>query len=102
MLGGRGRPDSVVQLIDAELASTQALDRKVDLLLEKGMVLDSELLEVPAARAAFEEACALRPDDTMAKEAIAELDVAASNWKKFADKYVQEASASTDRSLGEL
>ncbi len=99
LLGGRGRPDTVVQLIEAELAATQDLDRKVDLLLEKGMALDGELLDVPAARAVFLEVGRLRPDDTMAKEAIDELDVAASNWKKFADKYVTEASASTDRSL---
>jgi len=99
LLGGRGRPDTVVQLIDVELASSPDLERKVDLLLEKGMVLDGELLDVPAARTAFEEVRALRPDDTMAAEAIDELDVSASNWRKFADKYVKEASASTDRSL---
>ncbi|HEX7839549.1 MAG TPA: tetratricopeptide repeat protein, partial [Kofleriaceae bacterium] len=73
--------------------------RRVDLLLEKGMALDGDLLDVPAARAAFEQVLALRPDDTMAKEAIDELDTAAANWRKFADKYVQEAAASTDRSL---
>jgi len=99
VVGGRGRPDIVVQLIDAELAATQDLDRRVDLLLEKGMALDGELLDVPGARAVFAEVERLRPADTMAKEAIDELDVAASNWKKFAEKYVTEASASTDRSL---
>jgi tetratricopeptide (TPR) repeat protein len=101
LLGGRGRPDTVVQLLDVELASTPEpeIDRKVDLLLEKGMVLDGELLDVPAARIVFEEVRALKPDDTMAAEAIDELDVSATNWKKFADKYVQEATASTDRSL---
>ena len=99
VLAARGRPDIVVALFDAELAATIDLDRKVDLLLEKGMVLDGELLDVPAARAAFDEVRALRPDDTMAREALGELDVSASNWKKFADKYVTEANASTDRSL---
>ena len=99
VLGGRGRPDVVVALIDAELASTGDVDRKVDLLLEKGMVLDGDLLDVPAARAAFLEVTTLRPDDSMAKEAVAELDLAESNWRKFADKYVAEASSSTDRSL---
>jgi tetratricopeptide (TPR) repeat protein len=99
VFGGRGRPDIVVALIDAELAATTDVDRKVDLLLEKGMVLDGELLDVPAARAAFDEVRRLRPDDTMAAEALDELDVSASNWKKFADKYVAEANASTDRSL---
>ncbi|HEU4726895.1 MAG TPA: hypothetical protein VFT22_03370, partial [Kofleriaceae bacterium] len=101
LLSGRGRPDTVVQLLDAELASTSEaeIDRRIDLLLEKGMVLDGELLDVPAARIAFEAVRTLRPDDSMAAEALDDLDVAASNWKKFADKYVQEASASTDRSL---
>ncbi|HEX4420604.1 MAG TPA: tetratricopeptide repeat protein [Kofleriaceae bacterium] len=103
VLGTRGRPDTVVQLLDAELAATPELARQAELWLEKGMVLDGELLDVPAARAAFEQVRALRPDDAtaveMVKEALGELDVAASNWQKFADKYVQEASASTDRSL---
>ncbi len=99
VLANRGRPDAVVTMLDAELAATGDVDRKVDLLLEKGMVLDGELLDVPGARIAFNEVLALRPDDGMAKEAIEELEVAATNWKKFADKYVKEAAASTDRSL---
>ena len=99
MLGSRGRPDAVVLLIDAELATTGDVDRKVDLLLEKGMVLDGDLLDVPGARAAFVEVTKLRADDSMAKEALGELELAQSNWKKFADKYIAEATASTDRSL---
>ncbi len=95
----RGRPDIVTHLLDSELAATSDLDRQIDLLLEKGMLLDGELLDAARARATFEQVLALRPDDTMAKEAITELEVAAQNWQKFADKYVQEASASTDRSL---
>jgi len=99
VLAGRGRPDVVVALLDVELAVALEPDRKADLLLEKGMVLDGELLDVPAARAAFDQVRTARPDDTMAAEALDELDVAASNWKKFADKYIKEATASTDRSL---
>ena len=99
LLSTRGRPDVVVQLIDIELATTSDADRTGDLLLEKGMLLDGELLDVPAARAAFDAVLAIRPDDAMAKEAISELEVAGANWNKFADKYLKEASASTDRSL---
>jgi len=99
MLTDRGRPDAVVQLLDIELENTGDLDRKVDLLLEKGMLLDGDLLDVPAARTAFEEVLRVRPDDSMAKEALGELDVAEKNWQKFAAKYIKEASASTDRSL---
>ena len=93
LLGGRGRPDTVVQLIDVELASSPDPERKAVLLYEKGLVLDGELLDVPAARTAFEEVRALRPEDTMAAEAIDELDVSATNWRKFADKYIKEATA---------
>ncbi|MEO8699995.1 MAG: hypothetical protein ABI867_08120, partial [Kofleriaceae bacterium] len=98
-LANRGRPDAVVKLLEAELAVTGDVERKVDILLERGMILDGDLLDVVAARAAFEEVQALQPDDSMAKEAIAELDVAAQNWQKFAEKYVKEASGSTDRNL---
>src|SRR5688572_214824 len=76
MLATRGRPDGVVSLIDVELGATDNVDRKVDLLLEKGMILDGELLDAKAAQAAFEQVLVLRPDDSMAKEAIGELDVA--------------------------
>ncbi len=99
ILADRGRPDVVVRLLAIEIAATDDVDRKVDLLLEKGMVLDGELLDVPAARAAFDEVLALRPNDTMAAEAIGELDLSAQNWQKFAAKYVEEAEGSTDRSL---
>jgi len=99
VLAGRGRPDALVQLLDIELAATGDLDRKIDLLIEKGIVLDGELLDVPAARAAFEEVRALRPEDSLAREALEEIEIAASNWQKFAEKYVREATASTDRSL---
>jgi tetratricopeptide (TPR) repeat protein len=99
LLSGRGRYDVAIQLFDLQLAATSELDRQVDLLLEKGMVLDGELLDVPAARQAFEQALVLRPGDAMAAEALGELEIAASNWNKFADKYLNEARASTDRSL---
>ncbi|MDB4961753.1 MAG: repeat-containing protein [Myxococcales bacterium] len=99
VIAGRGRPDAVVMLLNVELAVSAEVDRQVDLLLEKGMILDGELLDVPSARAAFEQVLALRANDTMAKEALEELDLANQNWNKFADKYVKEASASTDRSL---
>ncbi|HEU0029409.1 MAG TPA: tetratricopeptide repeat protein [Kofleriaceae bacterium] len=98
LLASRGRPDAVVRLLDLELEVAPP-ERRADMLIEKGMILDADVLDVAGARAAFEQALQLRPDDGMAKEALGELELAASNWQKFADKYVSEASASTDRSL---
>jgi tetratricopeptide (TPR) repeat protein len=99
LLSNRNRPDAVVALIDVELAVTDDKNRKADLLLEKGMVLDGELLDVPLAHAAFASVLELRKGDPLALEALQELSVAEENWKKFAAKFVQEASASTDRTL---
>src|SRR5689334_13137987 len=63
VLSVRGRPDAVVELIDAELDVTEDKNRRADLLLEKGMVLDGELLDVPLAHAAFASVLELRKDD---------------------------------------
>ena len=65
------------------------------------MILDGELLDVPMAHAAFASVLELRKGDAMANEALEELTVAEENWQKFAAKFVQEASASTDRELGD-
>jgi len=99
LLATRGRPDAVVHLIDIELAATDDKAKQADLLLEKGMILDGELLDVPAAHAAFASVLELRKNDAMAIEALEELNVAEENWQKFTAKYVQEAAGSTDRSL---
>jgi tetratricopeptide (TPR) repeat protein len=98
-LAAKGRPDAVVALLDVELAATPEGGRKADLLLEKGMVLDGELLDVTGARTAFQEVLELRQGDPMATEALADLVLAEQNWKKFADKFLHEATASTDRTL---
>jgi tetratricopeptide (TPR) repeat protein len=99
VLAGRGQPDAVVALIDAELAVTDDRNRKADLFLEKGLILDAELLDVSLAHAAFASVLELRKGDGLANEGLQELTLAEENWQKFAAKFVQEAAASTDRTL---
>lgn len=96
----RGRHDVALRLLDVELAAT-AGPRRADLLVEKGQLLDEELLDEPAAARCYEEALGVRPDDEVAAEALQQmaLNRANDNWKKFAAKYVDEARASTDRKL---
>ncbi|HEY1554250.1 MAG TPA: tetratricopeptide repeat protein [Kofleriaceae bacterium] len=98
-LSTRGRPDAVVALIEAELAVTDDANRKADLFLEQGLVLEGEVCDPAAARAAFQRVQELRPGDSLAKDGLDELEVARANWEKFAAKYIKEATASTDRSL---
>ncbi|MGE3546638.1 MAG: tetratricopeptide repeat protein, partial [Kofleriaceae bacterium] len=100
LLSSRGRPDIVVHLIDLELGTiTGDTDRQADLLTEKATLLDAELLDVPGARATFAQVLAVRPNDATATEALDDLEVSANNWQKYADKFIKEARAATDRSL---
>ncbi len=96
----RGRHDVALRLLDVELAATNG-PRRADLLVEKGQLLDEELLDEPAAARCFEEALGVRPDDETAAEALQQmaLNRANENWRKFAAKFVDEAKASTDRKL---
>ena len=101
----RGRPDAAVALLDVQLerlAASEANGQRelhADLLIEKGLLLDEELLDPVAAAAMFEEAGQIRPGDTLAQEALDDLQMIRENWKKFADKFLSEAQGSTDRAL---
>ncbi|MEZ4360153.1 MAG: tetratricopeptide repeat protein [Kofleriaceae bacterium] len=98
----RGRPDAAIALVDAQLDALGAdagAERRAELLLEKGLLLHEELLDPDGAARAFEEVLVVRPDDELAKEALADLSLDRENWQKFADKYVSEAKGSTDRAL---
>ncbi|MBP9088955.1 MAG: tetratricopeptide repeat protein, partial [Kofleriaceae bacterium] len=92
---------AAVWLLDAELAAVPASDvsRRLSLHLEKASLLDEELFDAEAAKAALREALLLRGNDTAAKEQLGEIELAQANWQQFADKFAQEASGSTDRAL---
>ncbi len=101
----RGRPDAAVALLDVQLERLAAAelsgrrDLRADLLIEKGLLLDEELLDPTAAAQVFEEVEQIRPGDSLAQEALGDLQMARDNWQKFAEKYVSEAQGSTDRAL---
>jgi len=99
VLTNAGRADVVVEILDAEIDATDEKNRKADLLTEKGMLLDGELLDVSLASAAYASVLELRKGDALATEALEELGQAEEHWKKFAAKFLQEASGSTDRNL---
>jgi tetratricopeptide (TPR) repeat protein len=95
----RGRYDVVVRLIDVELGATADPARRADLMLEKGMVLEDDLLDEASATRCFEAVLALRPGDEVATENLEQIQIDRDNWEKFATKYLDEAKASTDRQL---
>ncbi len=98
----RGRFDAVVHLLELELAApalVASTDRRADLLLEKAAVYFDDLLDEAQAAAAFRQVLEARPGDEAATDGLQEIEEAQANWGKFADKYVGEARASTDRQL---
>jgi tetratricopeptide (TPR) repeat protein len=95
----RGRFDAVIRLIDVELGATTDVTRRADLMLEKGMVLEDDLLDEAGASECFQAVLQARPDDEVATETLQQIAIGRDNWEKFAQKYLDEARASTDRHL---
>ena len=95
----RGRLDVVARLLDVEIGAVSEPSRRADLLLEKGLLLEDELLDEPAAVECLRQVLTLRPGDETATETLQQIGLVRENWEKFAGKYLDEAKVSTDRQL---
>lgn len=97
----RGEIDVVHRLLALEVAAAEAVDdgRRADLLLELGDLCASELLDDEQARECFQQVLALRPEDETAGDALEQMAMERDNWEKFVQKNIDEAAASTDRTL---
>ena len=95
----RGEVDTVARLLDMELAAAQEPEHRADLLLEKGQLCAGDLLDDQGAVACLREVLSLRPGDETAQESLDQMDMERENWRKFVDKNLAEAEASTDRGL---
>src|SRR5262245_60562377 len=95
----RGRVDVVARLLDVEIGAVAEPSRRADLLLEKGLLLEDDLLDEPAAVECFRQVLTLRPGDETATENLQHIGEARENWEKFAGKNIEEAKVSTDRQL---
>lgn len=94
-----GNWETVVQLIDLQLPLLGDPQRQAELLALKGHVCEYELLDETSAIAAFERAIALRPEDEATRETLEHITLLRENWERVAQKYVEEAEASSDRQL---
>jgi tetratricopeptide (TPR) repeat protein len=95
----RGDYEIALRLLDLELTLTHNPDERANLLFEKAKLLDDELLREPEAIACLNEVLQLRPEDASASEMLSHIALVSPNWQKIVKKYVDEAKASTDRSL---
>jgi tetratricopeptide (TPR) repeat protein len=95
----RGAIDTAARLLDLEIDIATDAGARADLLVERGQLHVSDLLDDQAAEACFREALALRPGDEAAQEALDQLEMERDNWRKFVQKNLDEADVSTDRAL---
>ncbi len=95
----RGAIDMAARLLDLEIGVTTDAGKRADLLVERGQLHVSDLLDDQAAEACFREALALRPGDEAAQEALEQLEMERDNWRKFVQKNLDEADVLTDRAL---
>ncbi len=95
----RGELDVVAKLFDVEIDAAPDDTRRADLLLEKGNLWFEDLLDESGAVDCFNRVLELRPGDELAQETLAHIGLVRDNWRKFVDKYLEEAKVSTDRQL---
>ena len=94
---GRREIEAVARLLRIEVDAAKGTPREVDLLQELARVLDEELLDDAAARAAYERLRDLRPGRPAAhREIIQESAVRRTKWREIADRYTQEARSAGD------
>jgi len=96
----RGDFELCVQLIDLELPWATEPARRANLLHEKGRLLADELLSDEAAQAALREALKEVPDHAPSVEGLAQMSLIQSNWQPIASRYLQQAEAAPDKTLG--
>jgi tetratricopeptide (TPR) repeat protein len=66
---------------------------------ELGRLRSEELLDPEGARAAYDKAFEISPDDAEVDEAVKRLAQSERSWRKFAKRFVEEAESASDLSL---
>jgi hypothetical protein len=67
--------------------------------MEQGQLYLEELLDERSGADCFARVLALRPEHEEAQEALEEIQQFRENWRRMVAKYLEEANASTDRTL---
>ncbi len=99
VLRERGELEVVARLFALEIDAASDDRRRADLLTEQGQLYLEELLDERSGADCFQRALKLAPQHEEAQEALEELEAVRDHWRRIVDKYLEEASASTDRSL---
>ena len=94
--------EAVGKLLEIELVAARGTPREPVLLAELARILDEELLDDAAARAAYERLLALKPDDEAAAEALERSAAKRAKWRDLLERYVQEAHSGDRRPVPEL
>ena len=99
VLRERGQLEIVAKLFDVEIAAAQDSERRADLYLAKGHLYYQDFLDNAYAEQCFKSVLEIRPNDDDAQEQLAKVDQEREHWRRFVERYLQEAESSTDRQL---
>jgi len=92
---GRREHEAVAKVLELEVGIAGGA-REVELLAELARVLDEELLDDEAARAAYTKLAAARPHDAHAAEALERSEARRAKWHELVDRYIEEAQGAGD------
>lgn len=92
----RREHEAVAKLLAIEVAVARGTGREADLQADLAHVLDEDVLDDSAARAAYKRLLELRPSARHAAEAIERAEAKRAKWREVLERYVQEAQASDD------
>jgi tetratricopeptide (TPR) repeat protein len=96
---GRGEAEAVARLLQIEVDLAKGTPREAELVVQLARVLDEDLLDDAAARAAYERMRELLPNDRRAVEALQQSAAKRAKWHDLVDRYVQEARGAGEGSF---
>lgn len=92
----RREVEASARLLELEADAARGTPREAEVVGEWARMLDEDLHDDAAARAAFERLRRLRPGDPSAEEALERSEAKRGKWRDLVDRYVQEAHVDGD------
>jgi tetratricopeptide (TPR) repeat protein len=91
--------EAVARMLEVEVTLARDPEKRADRQTDLARVYDEELLDDERAGMAYLQLLELRPTDQAATEAIEKSDAKRTKWKQIVDRYVAEASSTSEHSF---
>jgi len=98
-LGGGGRWEAALKVIELQLALTEPGEQEQNLLLELARINDEELLDQKTALEKYQQLLEKYPGHEAASRWVEAVEAERANWKEIVEKFVEQAEEATEASL---